>query len=226
MPAPTPRTTRAGIFVGLASWASRASRSAFRGLDGEQAFLDLAERDGQRLLLAARLHQRADVLQQPLTELRVIGVDLPCALRGHDHQPVLAVHDIQKLVDRRVDDAVGNPEGLSPCHVLPSVGHCSIKAISSRHTSWTDVFTSVISNSSAAASSSRAAASLRSRTSGGSVPRPVSLRTNSSQDGGARNTRRASGAARLTCRAPARSISSRQAMPASSLSLSGARGVP
>src|SRR5579862_3173799 len=219
MPAPTPRMTRGGMA------GSRLLGSALEDLDVEQPLLDLPQRDRQRLLLAARLHQRTDVLKQALTELRVIGVDLPCALRGHDHQPVLAVHDIQKLVDRRVDDAVGNPEGLSPCHVLPSVGHCSIKAISSRHTSWTDVFTSVISNSSAAASSSRAAASLRSRTSGGSVPRPVSLRTNSSQDGGARNTR-ASGAARLTCRAPARSISSRQAMPASSLSLSGARGVP
>src|SRR5271170_3971352 len=82
------------------------------------------------------------------------------------------------------------------------------------------------SNSWAAASSSSAAASRRARTSGGSVPRPVSLRTSSSQDGGARNTSRASGAARLTCRAPATSISSRQATPASSLSVRGARGVP
>jgi len=88
------------------------------------------------------------------------------------------------------------------------------------------VFTSVMSNSPAAASSSSAAASLRASTSGGSVPRPVSLRTSSSQDGGARNTSRASGAARLTCRAPATSISSRQATPASSFSLSAARGVP
>src|SRR5229473_672527 len=197
--------------------------SAFDGLDVEQPLLDLTERDGQRLLLTARLHQRPDVLKQPFAKLRVIGVNLPCALRGHDHQPVLAVHDIKKLVDRRVDDAVGD---LSPCHILPSVGHCSIKATSWRHTSSTDVFTSVTSNSSAAASSSRAAASLRSSTSGGSVPRPVSLRTSSSQDGGARNTRRASGTARLTCRAPATSISSRQETPAWSLSQIGTRGVP
>ena len=81
-----------------------------------------------------------------------------------------------------------------------------------------------MSNSCAAASSSRAAASRRARTSGGSVPRPVSLRTSSSQDGGARNTSRASGSARLTCRAPATSISSRQATPASSFSLRAARG--
>src|SRR5690349_1115011 len=218
MPAPTPRTTREDM--------EPDAPSALDGLDVEHVLLDLAERDGQRLLLAARLHQRPDVLQQPFTELGVVGVDLPCALRGHDHQPVLAVHDAEQLVDRRVDDAVGGLVGLSACHVLPSVYQCFIKATSWRHTSWTDVFTSVTSNSPAAASSSRAAASLRSMTSADSVPRPVSLRTSSSHDGGARNTSRASGTARLTCRAPARSISRRQAMPASSLEFSGSRGVP
>src|SRR6201987_5813462 len=208
--------------------------SALDGLDVEHVLLDLAERDGQRLLLAAGLHQRPDVLEQALSELRVVSVDLPCALRGHDYQPVLAVHDVKEFVDRRGDGALGGLVGLSACHVLPSTGglgeksysHLSIKATSWRHTSWTDVFTSVTSNSSAAASSSLAAASLRSSTSAGSVPRPVSLRTSSSQDGGARKTRRASGAARLTWRAPAKSISSRQATPASSLALSGSRGVP
>jgi hypothetical protein len=63
-------------------------------------------------------------------------------------------------------------------------------------------------------------------TSGGSVARPVSLRTSSSHDGGARNTSLASGAARLTCRAPATSISSRQRTPAASRCVSGALGVP
>src|SRR5258705_10495239 len=87
------------------------SLSALDGLDVEHVLLDLAERDGQRLLLAARLHQRPDVLKQALSELRVVGVDLPCALRGHDHQPVLAVHDVKKLVDRRVDDAPGAHAG-------------------------------------------------------------------------------------------------------------------
>src|SRR5579859_2839390 len=98
MPAPTPRMTRADAGMGACSLA-------FGGFDVEQPLLDLTERDRQRLLLAAGLDQRADVLQQPLAELGVVRVDLPCALRGHDHQPVLAVHDIEKLVDRRVDDA-------------------------------------------------------------------------------------------------------------------------
>src|SRR5438034_2979498 len=97
--------------------------SALDDLDAEHALLDLAERDGQRLLLAARLHQRPDVLEQALSELRVVSVDLPCALRGHDYQPVLAVHDVKEFVDRRVDDAVGDLVGLSACHVLPSVSH-------------------------------------------------------------------------------------------------------
>src|SRR4026207_1838099 len=97
------------------------SRPALDDLDVEHVLLDLAERDGQRLLLAAGLHQRPDVLEQALSERRVGGVDLPCALRGHDHQPVLAVHDAKELVDRRVDDAVGGLVGLSACHVLPSV---------------------------------------------------------------------------------------------------------
>src|SRR5581483_11785956 len=218
MPAPTPRTTRADMVP--------RPLAAFDGLDAEHPLPDLAERDGQRLLLAARLHQRPDVLEQAFAELRVVGVDLPGALRGHDHQPVLAVRDLEKLVDRRADDAVGGLVGLSACHILPSVCQCFIKATSWRHTSWTDVFTSVTSNSSAAASSSLAVASLRSMTSADSVPRPLSLRTSSSHDGGARNTSRAPGTARLTCRAPARSISSRQAMPASSFRFSGSRGVP
>src|SRR5580704_1254042 len=98
------------------------SPSALDDLDAEHALLDFAERDGQRLLLAARLYQRPDVLEQPLSELRVVSVDLPCALRGHDYQPVLAVHDAKEFVDRRVDDAVGDLVGLSACHVLPSTG--------------------------------------------------------------------------------------------------------
>src|SRR3989440_12072901 len=104
MPAPTPRTTRA--VMEPCSWL------AFDGLDAEHPLLYLTERDGQRLLLAARFHQRPDVLEQAFAELRVVGVDLPGALRGHDHQPVLAVRDFEKLVDRRAGDAGGGSVGL------------------------------------------------------------------------------------------------------------------
>ena len=61
----------------------------------EQVAVNLPQGDRQRLLLDARLHQRTGVLEQALTELRVIAVDLPCALRGHDHEAVLAVHDFE-----------------------------------------------------------------------------------------------------------------------------------
>src|ERR1700755_342357 len=92
--------------------------SALDGLDVEHVLLDLAERDGQRLLLAAGLHQRPDVPEQALSELRIVGVDLPCALRGHDHQPVLAVHDVKELVDRRAADVVGGLVGARGWHAL------------------------------------------------------------------------------------------------------------
>src|SRR5206468_639697 len=74
LPAPTPRTTRAVMVP--------KPLGAFDDLDAEHPLLELAKRDGQRLLLAARLHQRPDVLEQPFAELGVVGVDLAGALRG------------------------------------------------------------------------------------------------------------------------------------------------
>src|ERR1700742_672730 len=227
MPADTPRT-----ICGVSGPMAVTGGSGLVGvLDREQPVADLAQRDRQRLLLDPGLDQRAHVLQQALAELGVVSVDLARPLRGHDHELVLAVHDVEKIVDRRVDDAIG---GGSPYHVTPfmfegrhrSSGEPNPKVTSCSHTSWTEVLTSVRSNSPSAASSSRAASSRRSMTSGGSVPRPVSRRTSSSQDGGARNTSRASGMVLRTCRAPARSISSSAGMPAASFSSSGFRGVP
>src|SRR5215469_13155796 len=93
------------------------SALALRGLYLEQPLAGLAQRDGQRLLLNARLDERSDVLEQTLTELGVVGVDLARALRRHDHEPVLAVNDIQELVDRGIDDAVSR---RGPAHVSPS----------------------------------------------------------------------------------------------------------
>src|ERR1700722_19044859 len=106
MPAPTPRMTRA---MGLL-------RLALGLLDLEQALTGLAQRDGKRLLLHAGLDKRADVLEQALAELRVVGVDLASPLRSQDHQPVLTVNDLEQLVDRRVDDAIRT---LGHSHVLP-----------------------------------------------------------------------------------------------------------
>src|SRR5215468_3160655 len=87
IPAPTPRMTRAIGGPGLLGLGL---------LHLEQPLAGLAQRDRQRLLLDAGLDQRADILEQPLAELRVVGVDLARPLRRHDHQLVLAVNDIQK----------------------------------------------------------------------------------------------------------------------------------
>src|SRR5262249_9631201 len=95
---------------------SASAPLAFGLLDLQQALASLAQRDRQRLLLHAGLDERADVLKQALAELRVVGVDLASPLRGQDHQPVLAVNDLEQLVDRRVDDAVRT---LGHSHVLP-----------------------------------------------------------------------------------------------------------
>jgi hypothetical protein len=50
--------------------------SVLAGGVGEQALVDLAQGDGERLLLRGGVDQRADVLQQALGELAVVGVDL------------------------------------------------------------------------------------------------------------------------------------------------------
>src|SRR3954452_6836655 len=74
---------------------------------GQQPLVDLAQGDGERLLLRRGVDQRADVLQQALGELAVVGVDLPRALGGEDDQPVLAAGALEQLVDGRVGDALG-----------------------------------------------------------------------------------------------------------------------
>ena len=52
----------------------------------KQTTVDLAERDGQRLLLILVFHQRADVLQQTLIELGEIGIDLAGTLGRENGQ--------------------------------------------------------------------------------------------------------------------------------------------
>ena len=166
MPPPTPRT----MLDGTSSPSPAAGRAVSRWVRpspgaGEQSLADLTQRDGQRLLLDPGLDQRADVLQQALAELGVVGVDLPRPLGRHDDQAVLAVYDLEQVVDGRVGDALRG--GITPLCAfrLREKNHGATKAIvkatSWRQTSLTDVLISVRSNSSSAASSTRAAASLR-----------------------------------------------------------------
>src|SRR5690606_26014114 len=72
----------------------------------EKACVDLAERDGQRLLARTRLDERADVLEQALTEPRVVVVDLARTLGRVDHERVLRADLVAQVVDGRVGDAL------------------------------------------------------------------------------------------------------------------------
>src|SRR3954468_17038724 len=84
-----------------------AAGSVLAGGVGQQALVDLAQRDREGLLLGSGVDQGADVLQQALGQLAVVRVDLPRALGGEDDQAVLAAGALEQLVDRRVGDALG-----------------------------------------------------------------------------------------------------------------------
>src|SRR4051812_32844056 len=113
------RQSMPGAFSSVLGWLRRGARAepAGRGEDGvlsvlaggvgQQTLVDLAERDRQRLLLRRGVHQGADVLQQALGELAVVGVDLAGTLGGEDDQAVLVAGALEQLVDRRVGDALG-----------------------------------------------------------------------------------------------------------------------
>src|SRR5579871_6474334 len=113
MPPATPRTTRMAELPAEPAYTG----SGLGGLRAQQPLADLAQGDGQRLLLDPGLDQRADVLKQALAELGVVGVDLPRPLGRHDDQAVLAVYDLEQVVNRRVGDAFG---GGIPGHSVPS----------------------------------------------------------------------------------------------------------
>src|SRR4051812_18394934 len=95
-----------------------SGRGALDGLGGQQTRVDLAQGDGERLLVDVRVDERTDVLEEALAELRVVRVDLTGTLRGVDHEAVLRVGGLEELVDRRVDDALGSSDGRG--HALPS----------------------------------------------------------------------------------------------------------
>ena len=107
MPPATPRTTRSG--------RRRDGRTVRGGLgDGAGGGLALGvvgSRSSRPSLISRRaidsgfsctcgLDQRADVLEQALAELGVVGVDLAGALGGVDHQRVLRVGGLEQVVDR------------------------------------------------------------------------------------------------------------------------------
>src|SRR3954470_4121217 len=250
MPPLTPRTTRIGC-------SSRFGVSGRGGRRGQQAPVDLTQRDRHRLLVDLGLDERADVVEQALLQLGVVGVDLTGALGGVDDERVLRVGGGQEVVDRRVGDADGSSLGTGHSDLvslvsagfwcvlrtrrwssrMPSAGthhvgtHRSVRPdlindTSSSLARRTSSLTMTSSNSLWAASSAPAAGTRRSRSASPSVPRPTSRRTSSSQLGGARKTKSASGQVSRTWRAPCRSISSSASRPSRRTRSTGPRGVP
>src|SRR3954470_9367451 len=98
MPPPTPRTTLGLLTLGVL----------------EQAAVDLAQRDRERLLARARLDERAAVLEQALAQLGVVVVELAGTLGRVDHQRVLRADLLEQVVDRRVGDALRRGGGVGP----------------------------------------------------------------------------------------------------------------
>src|SRR3954468_655127 len=80
-------------------------------LTREEVVVDLAQRDRQGLLLDVGVDQWADVLEQALAQLGVVGVNLAGALGAVEDQLVLAVGLGQQVVDRGVGHALGGDVG-------------------------------------------------------------------------------------------------------------------
>src|SRR4051794_1535377 len=147
MPPLTPSTTRGplrSLICGPCPLSPAAGASGLRAggrlglglgihvLAGEQVVVDLAQRDGQGLLLHVRVDERSDVLQQTLAELGVVGVDLAGALGAVEDQLVLAVGLGEQVVDRGVGDTLGGDGGSGHAWTPHrSVGDYSIKATNS-----------------------------------------------------------------------------------------------
>src|SRR5436309_10141594 len=111
MPPLTPRTTWRPLI--RPGW----SDLRLELFERQRVLVDLAQRHRQRLLLHVGWDERADVLEQTLTELGVVGVDLAGSLRRVDDERVLALDLVEQLVDRRVGDALGGSGGAG--HVMP-----------------------------------------------------------------------------------------------------------
>src|SRR6478735_580750 len=236
MPPETPRTTltvieRLASLRGAAG-CSLGSSGLGGGVDvlaGEQVVVDLAERDRQRLLLDVRVDEGADVLQEALAELGVVGVDLAGTLGAVEHQLVLAVGLGEQVVDRGVGDALGGDGGRSH-GVGASLVRCGWSR--SNHQGYQLVGSGVnfvVDDGDVELTLgrrlARAVSRRRSRSASVSVPRPTRRRTSSSHDGGLRKTNSASGIVSRTWRAPWRSISSIAGCPDARARSTGPRGV-
>ena len=68
----------------------------------KQTTVDLAERDGQRLLLILVFHQRGVVVQLSRIVVGELGLDLAGTVGRENGQSVLGVRMLHQIVDRRI----------------------------------------------------------------------------------------------------------------------------
>src|SRR5437667_4855558 len=86
----------------------RAALAALRRvLVLEHALGDFLQGHGQVVLRPALNERRQVVAEGALAELVVVVVDLPGALRRHDHERVARVHALQQVVDTGFDHRRG-----------------------------------------------------------------------------------------------------------------------
>ena len=113
--------------AGAARREHRSGGVRSRVLVRDLALCNLFHRHRQ-VVLRARLDQRRRrrFEAHALTELMVIAVDLPCALRRHDHEGVARVDVLQQVIDARFDHRAP----MVPVGAVPMTSSRSTMAVS------------------------------------------------------------------------------------------------
>src|SRR5690554_4029226 len=77
------------------------------GLENQFVFVDLVQRNRERLVIDGGIDERADIVEEAsLVQVCVVVVDLAGTLGREDDQRVLGVDLREQLVDGRVNDAL------------------------------------------------------------------------------------------------------------------------
>src|SRR3954451_9452158 len=172
---------------------------------------DFLEGDRQVVLRGGVDHRRRELVERPLTEVVVVGVDLASALGGDQHRGVIGVDVLQERVDAWVDHAgegtsrraqARRPGARCYADLTQSWSSAATMPTSRSTASSRRSLTTTWRNSPWAASSDSATRSRAATPSSSSVPRPIRRARRASSDGGAMKTCTASGSATRTWRAP------------------------
>src|ERR687887_1002107 len=109
--------------------SSRATGSPLPVLVLDLARGHLLERDREVVLRSRLDHRRRELVERPLAEVMVVGVDLAGALGGDDHRGVVRVDLVEELVDTWLDHA---PESSGRPRASRTMVSSSSTAVSSR----------------------------------------------------------------------------------------------